>query len=508
MIDNKKAIIQLDKETIILDELSFSDEANAGDPATVKLTGNRVEIDTGFAIPLIKINAYIVRNLLSFKLDLSQKIPQLIFRFIVEDEIFLYTSYPKDGDLVSLYIRSTSELYKPIRMDLLVTEVYNNFPIRNSSADYPDNNRANGDSATFTIKAQMRIPGLLKHTSKAFNNQTAFQVLRNIAKELNLGFASNENGSNDTMNWICPNKTYYRFIDDVCNSAWKGEEDFFDWWIDQYYVLNFVNLKKQLLEKSNNDNDALIAIGTENNINGGIDGTNKPAEIDLPQFFTNDFYYIKYPFFITAYSVKNNAGHIVNNFGYSRNLEFYDSKLVSDQPINKFVNYQTEYVTEKNLGPNSIIFKGRVNEDVYKKEVKKTWIGTQYGENQHENLSQAIIQNRINKYENFKVYIETQMHSFIPWVYRGQTIPVRIVHANALQARVASQEAKDAPPIDSKSYSIGKKVDNKFLSGFYMIMGSYIEYIDGKIQQSFILGKREWTINDGRGSDPGPDVKN
>jgi hypothetical protein len=37
-------------------------------------------------------------------------------------------------------------------------------------------------------------------------------------------------------------------------------------------------------------------------------------------------------------------------------------------------------------------------------------------------------------------------------------------------------------------------------------MGSYIEYIDSKITQSFVLGKREWLINDGRGSDPGPKV--
>ena len=39
-----------------------------------------------------------------------------------------------------------------------------------------------------------------------------------------------------------------------------------------------------------------------------------------------------------------------------------------------------------------------------------------------------------------------------------------------------------------------------------MIMGSYIEYIESKIIQTFVLGKREWLINDGRGSDPEPVV--
>jgi DNA-directed RNA polymerase subunit alpha len=42
-------------------------------------------------------------------------------------------------------------------------------------------------------------------------------------------------------------------MQDLCNSSWLGEEDFFDWWIDQYYVLNFVNLRKQLLEKSKDE---------------------------------------------------------------------------------------------------------------------------------------------------------------------------------------------------------------------------------------------------------------
>jgi hypothetical protein len=69
-----------------------------------------------------------------------------------------------------------------------------------------------------------------------------------------------------------------------------------------------------------------------------------------------------------------------------------------------------------------------------------------------------------------------------------------------------SVESKQSPPIDAQQHEPGKKVDNKFLSGVYMIMGSYIEYIDSRITQSFVLGKREWLINDGRGSDPGPKV--
>jgi hypothetical protein len=505
MIDSKKTILQLDKETIVLDELSIIDEINHKNKKTVEAVGSKTETETGFAMPMIMINNYLVRDLGFFRLDLTDKIPQLIFRFTPEDESFLYTSYPKDGDIVSIYIRSTSEIYKPIRMDLLVTEVLSQFTMAQEGS-MSDENRANSKNASFTIKCQMRIPGIFQHTSKSFKDKTSFEVIRSIAKDLGLGFASNEKNTNDKMNWLCPTKTLYKFINDVCDASWAGEEDFFDWWIDQYYVLNFVNLKKQLLEKSKDDTRVLQAIGIEKGLSSGLDSNTKPAEVKLPLFFTNDFYYKNYPFFINAYSVKNSSGYITNNFGYSRDLQFYDTKLVSDQPVNKFVKYEVEYVTQKNLDYSSILFKGRPNEEVYKKETKKTWVGTQYGENQHKNIQQALIQNKLNKYENFKVYLETQMHSFIPWVYRGQNIPTRIIHATATQARVNSQEGQKNPPIDSQQHEIAKKVDNKFLSGVYMIMGSYIEYIDSSIKQSFLLGKREWLINDGRGSDPEPTV--
>lgn len=498
MIDDKKTIIQLDKETIILDELSIADESNSGDSLSIENGQNSQEIDYGFGIPLIKINSYMVKNLEYFKLDLSGKIPSVIFRFIPEDETFLYTSYPKDGDLVCLFIRSTSELYKPIRMDLLITEVLNPYTISKND------NRSSGFGASFIIKGEMRIPTIYSHIVKSYSNQSSFQVMRNIAKDLNLGFASNETDTDDKMTWINAGFSTYKFLHEVCDSAWKGEEEFFDWWIDEHYVLNFINIKKQLLDQSTDQTKVLAAIGTERGIGGGLNSNHKLDEMQMPLLFTNDSYYKNYPFFVNGYSVRNGSGYISNNFGYFRRLQFYDTGLVSDKPINKYVSYNIEYQTEKSLGPSSILFKGRANEDVYAKEIKSTWSGTLYKENTHQNYSQAVVQNKINRAENFKVYLETEMHSFIPWVYRGQNIPTRIVHVDAFQARVAAGEGMDKPPADREQHVVGRKPDNKFLSGVYMIMGSYIEYTDSKIIQSFLLGKRNWSINDGRASDPEP----
>ena len=194
-------------------------------------------------------------------------------------------------------------------------------------------------------------------------------------------------------------------MEDVCNSSWLGEEDFFDWWIDQNYVLNFVNLKRQLLQKSKDETKVLMAMGTERGLGGGLDSTVQPGEVEMPLILTNDAYYKKYPFFIVAYSVKNTSGYITNSFGYSRDLQFYDSKLVSDRPVNKYVSYSIEYVTEKDLGKSSTLFKGRVNEEVYKKETKRVALSQkrlltilskhpQLGEEQALALNEYVYQHR------------------------------------------------------------------------------------------------------------------
>jgi hypothetical protein len=49
-------------------------------------------------------------------------LPVLKFSFTARDTVFLSASYPKDGDIVSVYIRSILE-YKPLRMDFNVLSV-------------------------------------------------------------------------------------------------------------------------------------------------------------------------------------------------------------------------------------------------------------------------------------------------------------------------------------------------------------------------------------------------
>jgi hypothetical protein len=505
MIDPKKSILQLDKPKIVLDELSLSDPIESKDKKVVEKSGAKDETTVGALAPLIVINSYQVKDIRYLRIDLSNKIPELVLRFETKETAFLYSAYPKDGDLLCLFIRAHSEMYKPIRHDYLITEVTGPFP--DYDPEVPgDGGRASSNYHTFTIKAQLRIPKLYQHFSKSYPEKTSFQVLREIAKDLNLGFSTNEKETKDSMNWLCPNSSYNEFIDNVAKCSWKSEEDFYDWWIDPYYNLTFVNLNTQLLKPSKEQDKILPAYGPSQGLYGGLSGNDKPLEFETPLILTNDPNFRKYPTHIKAYSVRHAAGYINNKYGYVRNLQFYDTTLKSDKPKNKYVNYDIESITQKNLKPNEILFKGRTNEKIYKDEKKKSWMGTQYFENFHKNFQQAYVQNVINNVENYKVYLHVELASFVPWIYRGQSIPVSIVHANNTDVAANSKDSIKDGPQDPQKYKAGMSQINMFLSGEYVILGSYIEFSnDGDgFKTIFELGKREWQVNPGVGSTPEP----
>lgn len=498
-INVNKSILQITKPSIVLDELStINTSYGEGDQSLQDSESNNTQKRSyGFDKPLIKINNVFISGIQSFTLNLSGFIPKLIFKFQSIDERFIYTSYPKDGDIISLYIRATGEEYKPIRMDFIITEVISQFST-NLNNDV-DSQSSTGRYNQFTIKGETRIPKLYRHVCKAIRG-TSYDALLQISNDLGLGFTSNEKKTSDEMTWISPNLDYSNFIKNVSLSSWLSDEDYFDCWIDQYYNLNFVNMKKQFDEK--NELESLkIPYGVDENrsIIGGVD----PIEGDFPLFFSNSSFYRKYPTFITSFSVDHNAGRINNDLGYFQNIQFYDSQLKSDKPKNKFVNYIIESITNKGTGTRTVVNKGRLGENLYREEIKKTYIGTVYHENVHQNIQQALVQNILNKNDNYKILLKIKNRYWTPFVYRGQNIIVNIVHEDSTTVAADSKLRINKDSNDNTVKNPEARKSNLFLSGNYVILGIEISYKKSEgIYQTLILGKKEWALNEGLASDP------
>ncbi len=500
-INIRKAILQYRNPDIFLDELSVLDTSSQGGDlqANDEKSGNIQKKYFGKAEPLIRINTEIISGIRYFKLDLTGFKPKLIFRFETSDERFISTSYPKDGDIVSVYIRPLGEMFKPIRMDFIINEVISPF----NGGPYTDYTPSTGKFQTYTIMAEVRIPKLYKHICKSFKGNSSDALLK-IAEDLNLGYASNETKTNDSMNWLSPNLDYQTLIRDIVNNSWLGEEDYFDCWIDQYYNINLVNLKKQFDDVNPKIENMRVAYGADSFgdvFPGG--GAAETYEVEFPLILTNSTQFSKSPMFITDMSIEQNAGSINKDLGYFQKIQFYDSKLISDKPKNKFVEYDIESVTNKNLGTRDTINKGRLGESIYKEEIKKTYVGTIYFDNVHENFQQSSTQNILNRNDSYKIILRVKNRAWTPFLYRGQNLPVAIFSEGSTTDASSSSYNPVAGEKSTLSNSADKRNINAFLSGNYVVLGFNIEYDGGgEIYQTMILGKKQWALNPGLASEP------
>lgn len=498
----RKSILQYRNPDIQLDELSMMDTSvQKGDSKLTDEQSNNIQKKYyGMLEPVIKINSFVVTGLSYFKLDLTGFKPTVLFRFNTIDEKFIYTSFPKDGDIASIYIRAFGEMFKPIRMDFIINEVISPFSKGVMLDQAYDSDSSSGKFQSYTIFGEIRIPKLYKHISKAYQGTSSETILK-IAEELNLGFASNEVKTTDRMKWISPNADYETMIKQIVNSAWLGEEDYFDCWIDQYYNINFVNLKKQFDEQNDVIETMRVAYGPDEfpDVAPGSD----TLEVEFPLALTNATNVSKSPLFITAMSLENNAGKINNDLGYFQTLQFYDETLKSDEPKNKFVAYDLEAVTNKNLGSRDTLNKGRLGEDIYREEVKKTYIGTIYFDNVHPNFQQAQVQNILNRSDSYKVLLKVRNRKWTPFLYRGQNFPVTIFHFSSKTIAGDSKYTAAKGQNTTLANDPDQKTPNIFLSGNYVVLGFCIEYNnkDG-MYQSLLLGKKQWSLNPGIASDP------
>ena len=217
---------------------------------------------------------------------------------------------------------------------------------------------------------------------------------------------------------------------------------------------------------------------------------------------TNSTQFSKSPLFIKDISIEQNAGSINKDLGYFQKVQFYDSKLVSDKPKNKFVEYDIESITNKNLGSRDVINKGRLGENSYKEEIKKTYVGTMYFENVHGNFQQASVQNILNRNDSYKIVLNVKNRAWTPFLYRGQTFPVYIVTEGAPSIGASTSYSTKVGEQSMLGNKGEKRNINMFLSGNYVVLGFTIEYDESGIYQTMMLGKKQWALNPGLASEP------
>jgi hypothetical protein len=484
------------KSTIVLDELSVP-EAPQGERKT-----QRIEDLVSMEFPLIKINDYYFSQgeIDSFSIDSTGKVPKITLSVSFPNELFLSKNMPKDGDIISVAIRSKAEVLKPIRNDYVITGVIAGK--RNTNL---------GGLISMTFFGELFIPGWNSFLGVNSYKGTSMEVLKKGIQSIGLGFNTNEENTEDKQIWLVYNSPA-DFIAEVCERSWKEENAFFDWWIDVYYNLNFVNVQKQLLASESAIDEAALIGNIPQEYYWGSD---EDKVVGTAKVFSNYIGFRTSSFYIRNWRPINRSSAITFEYGTSINCTFFEHNniLYEDPGSQKYweldisPNYDPDKVNSHILLRGRATWDPSINNDEparanynYRELYQSApWLGIQYTisnpeddntkwtGNQHRNYMRAKAHNIINKVELEKLIIEIEVQGTNLNIIKGDKVPIVLLKKDRVEALLVDEDFDSGEVIEF------------FYTGWYYVKGFTLDWTGGdygnlmnNFSQTFILTRREW----------------
>jgi hypothetical protein len=475
---NNSEILTIKEPNIKLDEI-----------VTVQVESPNNEIadkskSLGNSTPFVKINGYSLdtTSIIKFKINCAGFVPTISLAFQDTTKQF-QNDFPKDGDLIELYIRSrNNDKIKKIRV---------NFDILNIQGF------ADKGTTVYKLNGIMRVPNLFSDSQFSLGNDTSYNHLLQVCDKIDLGFASNEVSTSDSMLRFNANNTIKDFIVKLSETIYKDDKSFFTTYVDLYYYLCLVNVNNLFsLDETMEEGAAdLVSALTQDKSNQSeqVQGNTKILLSNHPSFDNSTNY-------ITSYSLFNNAGDIWMSNGYKRYSQYMNMDTYEFDSF--FVDPLTTDGSEKNL----VILKGKAGDNYYENQNKYTYIGriysTQNEGNLHQNYHFAKILNYQNNAELNKMGLSITLKDISSSIYRFKRIPVAIYEKdgnlvnNANMRNSDSSRNQENENISSSDYEKTENmIANNFLSAFYVVSDFSINFENGKgFTQTVNLVRREWNM--------------
>ncbi len=486
----ERNILTVIEPTVVLDELKIPDVESGSDNSngeTIKEPPSKF----ANAIPIIRVNQYDVQGdrLEMLKIDCTGFYPTCRFTFYDRDGLFTARHFPKDGDIIQVYIRSAGNetTFKPIRIDFTIEDIT---PLGGGgSTDTP---------SLILVEGRMNVPNLFTEKVE-FKEGSSWDALLDIADDLQLGYASNIDLTNDAQVWTNSYDTSMKFIQDITANTYLNDESFFTSYIDPYYYLTLVDVNKLFSQKNDLETSELYEQNASDTMGSG-DPT--APETLMPYMLSNLLQLQGKSNYISTYQQINKSGQISKDNGYKRYAQFWD--LNSKGFINEFI----DPITGNTPGMEPAT-KGRiVDEEVEgprNEQAKYKYLGTQ-GDNVHLNYMYSAILNYQNLAEIDKFGMIIELDMINPAISKYSRIYVQILEfaQNVKEVLTAPDNDLDVPSgarrreetLDNigNDSSSQNGIINEYLTGFYVITG--IEYIltkPGGLRQKLHLRRREVT---------------
>jgi hypothetical protein len=454
--------------------------------------------------PYISINGYDFKEeeVNYFRLTLGGKLPMLEVSVVDGKNIFDTEFYPRDGDCVTILVNSkNSDTFKSIHMDFDITEVETS---KDVAAGKP----------TVNITGVAKIPKIAAETCKYYEDGPSLDHLEMVARELKLGMATNITETQDKQPRIQAWTSYRDFINNIVSDSYVSEESFTEWYIDQFYYLNFIDVNR-IFDSENPSIGELQENFASLQASLAEDGDQKEDadNIKMPLILTNQTSFKTTNNFIESYNVVNQSSSVSLKNGYGRIISYYDDNAPKGQ---RHTEYKVEPFVSKSMPDSDAPLRGRFGDEGQERfdaGIKHKWLGRiNAGEdglgNTHPNYLHSLMVDVQNKTELNKMYMKVKLETFNPSVYKYQKVPVIIYDTNAQSVSLRKQAKEAAKELGTVNDTLnsdpegnllneGEKpneVQNTMLTGYYVIANIDYEYssTNSKLMQELTLIRREW----------------
>ena len=427
---------------------------------------------------------------------MDEIVPTASVAFIDMGGNFTTGAYPLANTLMSVFVQSTVPQVKSLSMEFLITNI-SSMPLTGTTA------------IMYTISGEMHIPKLNGNYSKSFPKMTSKSALMQIAKDLKLGFADNQSeDTNDNMTWLMPNYSYKSAIKHITKLAYRDDDNFFDCFIDRYYVLNFVNVEKQF-DTTNKEIDSGYTI-----IRDGVydlDKSDPDKETQQPlkesMLLTNDPKASQSENFILDFSLMGSHGEILQRnslrkyvYWYEHGLNSKDKSKTDDANlVSHFVEPLTSPTENDAKAPHTTL----VDEFKTAETTVKVWSGVHYG-NAHASYKFAELLNHQNRMETEKNVLKVKLAGLNKNIIRGSRVAVAIF-VDRTQSKLGevikndadtqSPEKRDNTAAELSADSKGPGLyPDKGLTDFYYVKSIKYAFINGEFETELMLSRRHWMI--------------
>lgn len=424
-------IAQIDRPTLVLKPMSFPRQGT--DDASSKQVATSIGLTPFLNYYGSQIND---RDIQSFILEHEGMIPKVTILFR-DSNGMISKEPPRDDTTFEIFLQSRSANLKSIHLKFKIEE-FKKLP-----------------SNQYSLSGTLDISGLYRNKFTV-KRGTSFEVLREVCKDLGLGFNSNIDNTKDNMPWRNIGDKQYKFMEEIIKHSYTSEESFMAGYIDYYYCFNYVDIEKEMKRDISKD----VGIDTGGVANPSDKDSDKIGKLILSSekgLQSSNNYFVKV-------GERNESTKISMEQGYRTRTKFYDK-------VKKmFLVFDVDSTTTD--GAKSHILKGGGDDkEAFDNNYVTKYQGKIDTDNTHVNYNYAVTQNRINLDNMMKNQLDIVLPNPNFNLYRFQKIQAFLVNEAA---------SVGSPEIIQWRYS-----------GEWMIASIKYNFKNGSLKQEITLVRKE-----------------